>query len=150
MSCGFLKFRHPYWWIRLKDLNLRADIVSLGSTEHTSRGGRSRYKKEWGNLTTRASEEPINCSDFSKITHRYIPDSQRSLQHSRACQEVGGTAVASDLYTWWTLAICRNRDDSPGTCRIRIPDCSKNRKPYLQIQNWTSKVEIHEVIQTLT
>ena len=52
---------------------------------------------EWGNLAMRTGEESTDCPNVSKITHRYVPDSQESLQHCRACQEVGGTAVTSNL-----------------------------------------------------
>nr|CAN74626.1 hypothetical protein VITISV_037485 [Vitis vinifera] len=71
----------------------------LSSTEHTSRGGRSGYQMEWGNLAMRIGEESTDCPNVSKITHRYVPDSQESLQHCRACQEVGVTAVTSNLCT---------------------------------------------------
>ena len=65
-------------------------------TSKQTRGGRSKYQKEWGNLAMRAGEEPIDCLNVSKITHRYVSDSQEFLQHCRACQEVGGIATTSD------------------------------------------------------
>ena len=57
------------------------------------------------NVKMRACEEPADCSNVSKIAHRYILDFQEFLRHCQACQEVEGIGTASNSCTECTPAI---------------------------------------------
>lgn len=73
-------------------------ISLLWMISKRARGGMFKYQREWGGLVTRVDEETADCSNGSRITHRYTSDFQEFPQHSKAYQETKGIGAASNPY----------------------------------------------------